>query len=322
MKRLALVAHFNPLGRVAPHVLRQLQDLSRTFDRVVLASTSTFTPEDRTAISPYAEILERANVGQDFGSWHEALQMTDFAADYDELLLTNDSYVQLVPVESMITKMQSQPVEMWGATRTWRRGEHIQSYFLYFSTEALKSATFTSFWDLYRPAVDRKAAIAQQELGISLQMREAGFRLGSYFEPTTAEMKRASRRGTHWLQRRRHRYPSKFLDLVDSDFDVSRRRDPRESRFLNPSTVYADSVFDNTRFPLVKFDTLRYDPYWLDSAALLSMCEARFPNEFDGVREYIDATASFYPGRRWENDSSSSLSALQRRRVGYTSRQA
>ena len=170
--------------------------------------------------------------------------------------------------------MAQRPVEVWGITKTMRRGEHIQSYFLYFTEPALRSRAFDAFWSSFRPATDRKQAIALQEIGISTRMREAGFQLGSYFEPTHAEQVRAARRGAHWLRRRRHAFPAKFLDMGDSDFDYSRRRDPAESRHLNPASAYADSVFDHERYPLVKFDTLRYDPYWLGSAASAGIVRA------------------------------------------------
>ena len=58
-----------------------------SFDRVIVATTSSLAPSARDALGEYAEVLERANVGQDFGSWHDGLLRSDFAADFDELLL-------------------------------------------------------------------------------------------------------------------------------------------------------------------------------------------------------------------------------------------
>lgn len=322
MRRLAIVAHYDARGEVASHVLRQVTDLARSFDRVIVATTSSLVPAARDALAAHAEVLERANIGQDFGSWHDGLLQSDFAADFDELLLTNDSYVQVASVGDVLAEMATRPVEMWGITKTMRRGEHIQSYFLYFTEPALRSRAFDAFWSGFRPAADRKQAIALQEIGISTRMREAGFQLGSYFEPNHAEQVRAARRGAHWLRRRRHAFPAKFLDMADSDFDYSRRRDPAESRHLNPASVYADSVFDHERYPIVKFDTLRYDPYWLGSDALLTWCEERYPDAFEGVRAYIERTAAFYPSRPYENRGPARLSPLQTQRVGYTTRPA
>lgn len=53
------------------------------------------------------------------------------------------------------------------------------------------------------------------------------------------------------------------------------------------------------RLPAVKLSTLRDDPYELDASALLSACEARYPLEFDGVRDYLRRVDVFY-GDRWQ----------------------
>lgn len=317
MKRLAIVAHYDARGEFAPHVARQLDMLGDSFDRVVVASTSALTDGARRAISARADLIERSNLGQDFGSWHEALQDAGLARDYDELLLTNDSYVSAVTsLEPIISTMSERPVEVWGMTKTWRHAEHIQSYFLYFSKPALHSQAFRQFWSDFRPAPDRTAAIMHQEVGLSRRMREAGFRLGSYFEPTLRERRLANRRGVHWLIRRRRAFPSHFHGFEDH-FRIRRSRDPMESNNLNWATDFADFVFDRARYPVVKFDTLRYDPHWLGADRLLRDCEQVFPAAFAGVREYMAATAAAYPGRRFENDRPVAIGPIGRVVYGY-----
>ncbi|SCY40962.1 Rhamnan synthesis protein F [Microbacterium sp. LKL04] len=316
-RRLAIVAHFDARGELAPHVTRQLDMLARSFDRVIVASTSRLSDDARDQITKRADLVERSNLGQDFGSWHQSLEMTGFAADYDELLLTNDSYVSVIDdLEPVMASMAERPVEVWGLTKSWRHTEHIQSYFLHFTKAALRSQAFHRFWSDFRPAADRTSAIMGQELGISRAMMASGFRLGSYFEPTTAERHLANRRGVHWLLRRRRAFPAHFAGFEDH-FRIRHARDPEESNRLNWATDFADFVFDRARYPLVKFDTLRYDPHWLDSAKLLALCEEEFPDAFAGVRSYMDETAHVYPGRPLENSGSARLDPITARAVGY-----
>jgi len=316
-RRLAVLAHFDALGELARHVRRQLDMLARSFDHVVVATTSRLTEQAREEISSRAELIERSNIGQDFGSWHQVLEQRGLARDFDELLLTNDSYVSVVDdLEPIIQTMAKRPVEVWGLTKTWRHGEHIQSYFLYFTTPALRSQAFDRFWSDFRPAPDRTAAIMTQEVGLSAAMRSAGFRLGSYFEPTLPERRLANRRGVHWLWRRRRAFPERFHGFGDH-FRIRRAFDPYESNNLNWATDFADFVFDRARYPIVKFDTLRYDPHWLGAGRLLRDCELIFPEAFEGVREYMARTAAAYPGRPFENKQPVTLNPLQRRLVGY-----
>ncbi|WP_341577879.1 rhamnan synthesis F family protein [Microbacterium schleiferi] len=316
-KRLVIVAHYDATGDAAPHVIRQLDALSMSFDRIIVATTSSLTPRGRQALASRAEVIERPNYGQDFASWRDGLERANWGRDYDSVLLTNDSYVGVInSYEPVISTMDTRPVEVWGLTKTWRHQEHIQSYFLYFTKPALRSQGFHGFWSDFRPAPNRQAAILTQEIGISSAMRKSGFRLGSYFEPTIGERRLANLRGVHWLVQRRRSFPEKFHNFSDH-FSIRRWRDPFESNNLNWATDFADFVFDRARYPVVKFDTLRYDPHWLGSDRLLTDCEREFPLAFDGVRDYIRNTAEFYPSRVYENAGPAHLNPLARRMYGY-----
>lgn len=320
-KRLAIVAHYDPRGAAAPHFLRQLDQLSGQIDDIVVATTSALTDDARTAIERRARVVERPNVGHDFGSWRDVLEHRNYGRGYDELLLTNDSYVgYLRPLEEIIATMSARPVELWGITRSRRHAEHVQSYFLYFTSESLHSQAFHRFWSELQPAASRMQAILNQEIGVSQTLISAGFRIGSYFEPTVAERRLANVRGIQWMRMRMRTFPTRFDSFEDSYFRARRWTDPEMADNLNWSAAFADFSLENGRLPLVKFDTLRYDPYWLGSDKLLGALEKRFPDAFDGVREFLAATAPYYSQRRYENGGPAHLGAVPRLAVGYRTR--
>ncbi|MCR2818077.1 hypothetical protein NQ166_04425 [Microbacterium sp. zg.Y1090] len=321
MSRLAIVAHWDPRGAAAPHFLQLLDQLSSTFDDVVVASTSVLTDDASQAIRQRASLVTRPNIGQDFGSWHQVLADNGFAQDYDELLLTNDTYVGLLrPLDAMIEEMSTKPADVWGITGSARHGRHIQSYFLYFTRPALHSQAFERFWRGWRPAPTRMATIMAHEIGLSRAFREAGFALGTYFTPTDGERMRAIRRGTRMLRLRHVRWPAVFPTASDAHFDPRRKNDLTQADALNAAIVYADSVFASERMPLVKFDTLRYDSHWLDTEKLLSLCEDAYPGAFAGVREYLRETDPLYPDRPTDNRPPARLSRWTAHRVGYSAR--
>lgn len=318
MTRLAVVAHYDPRGLAAPHFLRQLEQLREVSDEVVVASPSELNDEAAEQIGDRARLLRRQNFGHDFGSWRDALEQYDWADGFDELILTNDSYVGYFrPLAQVIREMSGKPCEVWGMTKSWRHHEHVQSYFLYFTRPALTSRAFRRFWSDAAPATDRMAAIHDQEVGISRAMIAAGFALGSVFEPTADERLLANRRGVHWLRRRRRAFPARFDTLEDTYFRPPRRRDPQEADFLNWSSAFADAILDDGRLPVLKFDTLRYDPYWLGSERQLRGAERRYPALMAGVRAFLEDTASGYRQRAYENYGSARLTPLERLRVGY-----
>jgi rhamnosyltransferase len=318
MSRLVVVAHYDPRGAAAPHFLRQLAELRANSDEVIVASPSALTDEAAAAIEEHATLLRRNNYGHDFGSWLDALQQRGYAQDFDELLLTNDSYVGYFrPLEHIVAEMSQRPCEVWGMTKSWRHGEHIQSYFLWFSSPALHSQAFRRFWMDATPAVNRTQAILEQEVGISSVLREAGFALDSYFSPTLRERRLGVRRGVHWLRQRKRHFPARFDTLEDSYFDATRRDDPRQADYLNWSSAFADSALDDARLPVSKFDTFRFDPYWLGAGSLLTALERRFPAQMQGVRDYLTETSVAYQRRQYENHGFAKLALPDRLRVGY-----
>lgn len=317
-KRLAIVAHYDPRGEAAPHVLRQLDQLGKEFDEVVLATTVDLSTAAEAAIYSRATLVRRANYGHDFGSWRDCLERYGWAQSYDELLLTNDSYVGFFrPLGEVMKTMSSRPVEFWGITQTARHARHVQSYYLHFSRPALRSQAFQLFWSDSKPAANRQNAILQQEVGISRAMTGAGYRFSSYFEPTLQERQRATRRGVRWLRKRQQKFPARFDSLEDGYFDARQWRDPAQADNLNWSSVFADSTLDAGRLPLIKLDTLRYDPYWLGAGALLTDLEKKYPEQMAGVRQYLRETQPYYSQRRYENYGFARLTPVERLMFGY-----
>ena len=164
------------------------------------------------------------------------------------------------------------------------------------------------------------ATIMAHEIGISRAFDDAGFALNTYFTPTDRERMRATRRAARMLRMRHMRWPDVFPTASDAHFDPRRKGDLDQANALNSAIVYADSVFDAQRMPLVKFDTLRYDSHWLDTAQLLALCEDAFPIAFDGVREYLRDTDPLYPDRPTDNRPPARLSRWTAHRVGYSAR--
>ena len=77
----------------------------------------------------------------------------------------------------------------------------------------------------------------------------------------------------------------------------------------------ADRALDDARLPVVKLDTLRFDPYMLGSASLLDRCEQRYPAAFAGVREHLARTARAYAPRPGEPGSPTGRAAVPVRLV-------
>lgn len=303
MTSAAILAHYDPDGLAAPYVLRLLDQIGDTFDDVVVPTTARLTDEARAALSRRATVIERENVGQDFGGWREVLRDHLRIDRLDRLLLTNDTYIGFLrPLDSIVQEMSQRPLEYWGITENLQVARHIQSFFVVANEPLLRSKAWSRFWEAFAAQARREDVIVQHEVGMSQAFYAAGFDAAPYFNPTPAEVALA---GERELWRR-----SRMAEL-DPELPT------RSSYQTNYTYSLADAALTDGRLPLVKIEVLRYDPCFLGDGVLLELCEERWPEEFAGVRDYLQRTAPAYPPRAGENPGGAVLPEGVRDRLRY-----
>lgn len=290
MARLAVMAHFDPRGGLAPHARRQVQALAGAVDDLVVVSTAELAPASRTFLRAHARLVERDNTGYDFLSYRAGLSAFDLEA-YDEVTICNDSYVPLVDYTDVYAAMAPRPAAFWGLSETDRVKHHVQSFFVTFRPAAVASAAFRDFWAGVEVLPDRATVIRRYEVGLSRRLYRAGLDSAAYFTESDHD-RRLARRRVRWWALRRTGAPTGRADAA-----LLRRR---AAVPWNPSIALADRALDGARLPHVKIDTLRYDPYGLDAERLLTRCEELFPAALEGVRGYLADTARAYPPRAAE----------------------
>jgi len=313
MRRLAVMAHYDSAGLVAPHVLRQVDALAEAADRLLVVSTAALDGGAAAALAARAELVTRPNLGYDFLSYQTGLDVAGDLAGFDQVILCNDSYVgPLVPYQRILADMDAQLCDFWGMTQTERRGRHVQSYFVAFRAPVVRSPAFTAFWRGLEPINDRAEVITRYELGLSRALLGACFATGSAFTETARDRRMARARHLWFAVQTLRRLPAHRRR-------GAARRVPFEP--WNPVSALADRALDagpqGSRLPLVKIDTLRYDPYGLGAERLLAACERGYPEEFDGVREYLARTSAAYPVRPGERTGLGAAPALVRHTIGY-----
>ena len=159
------------------------------------------------------------------------------------------------------------------------------------AVDNVEEDAFTRFWEEMEPISKRRQVIRRYEIGMSRRLYDAGFVSDTYFVETP-EDRRIARERMRWWAAHRSTFPRTRAEV--------REWRERANEPWNPARSLADRVLDNARLPYVKIDTLRYDPYNLDAKRLLELCERRFPQRFEGVREFLEETAQYYPLRDTE----------------------
>ena len=311
MSLLVIMAHFDVDRKLRSHVVQAMETYLVSAAKLVVVSTSGLDDGEMNRLPSGVEFHSRRNYGYDFFSYKWGLDLVKDYQDYDRVLVVNDSFVgPVVPLNSILNAPNVVESDFSGLTFSNRHGSHIQSFFFTFTSTVSKSKGMRSFWRDLVPISDRFKVISNYEIGLSQRVADSGFKIDSFFSPDEAELKLARER---WIWHLKHRFspssPGKTIfDLVPHKADVLD---------WNPAVAFADRILDKGRFPVMKFDTLRYDPYALGADSLLSSCEAKFPAEFAGVRSFLDETSSRYPIRAGENNVPITVEALNQSGIQY-----
>nr|WP_241248339.1 rhamnan synthesis F family protein [Nocardioides sp. KC13] len=286
---MVVLATYDTEGRLWPHVRHQIETYAAAAE-VVVVSAGGLRDEDRAWAQARAQVVERDNRGYDFASYRAGLDAAGDLARFDLVVLANDSFIgPVVPPEQIFEEMAGRGVDFWGLTRNQEMDDHVQSYFVGFTPAAVASEAFVAFWRDFEPLDDRAEVIVRYEVGLTRRLAEAGLTYDAYFVPRAYEHRRARARRS-WMGVNITFDPDvdpHLLPATTAEWNLVRNIGNQPP---NPCNTMADSVLDGGRLPIVKIETLRDDPYALDAEALLRHCEQAYPDEFSGVRAYLDET--------------------------------
>lgn len=178
--RVAIFMHFDRYGRVSPAAIFYVRQLVAGGYAVVFVTNSgKLTPAGAAALREIcAAIFVRRNTGYDFGAWRDVIETLNLPAqDTQELIILNDSmYGPLLPLDSMLAKLNYAEADIWGLTESWQYRYHLQSFFLGFGPDALRSPAFAQFWRDIRNVPFKTFIVRQYEVGLTQRMLKAGLR--------------------------------------------------------------------------------------------------------------------------------------------------
>ena len=176
MKTACVFAHYDPAGKVDEHVLYYLQELQKIAGLIQFVTTASLDDAERRRVEDLGvNVIERNNEGYDFCSYKAGIDAIDVSA-FDELIVCNDSvYGPFSDLATVFAEMRSRDARFWGLTDSYDYQHHLQSYFLVFAGDALRSQAFKDFWQSIQILDDKVAIIRRYEVGLSQVMGAAGF---------------------------------------------------------------------------------------------------------------------------------------------------
>ena len=225
-EKVCIFSHFDRESIVRRYVFPYVEAIIAAGFRVTFVSTADrIADDDRDRLETLgADVHIRENKGLDFGSWQYGIEKIGNLESLDQLLLANDSvFGPLFDLGFMFDQMNRTDADFWGVTDSYEGRWHLQSYFLCFNANVIRSEVFREFFRKDFSALPKRQVINQGEIALSQDLILAGFS-GAASCPYGA--------------------------LTEGRFDGTR----------NPTQHYWDELIEQCRCPFVKLLLLRENP--------------------------------------------------------------
>jgi Rhamnan synthesis protein F len=175
--RIAALLIFQP-GEMPGSILEECDLLTGLGYSVLVVSNGPLQQQARATLVPHVwRVLERPNLGYDFGGYREAvMHLWDEKVDPDELLILNDSVWIVASVFSaFLERLAAMQAEVTGSVLRSKKGKRwIESYFFRFDRKALTHPAFRAFWKDYRLVDSKFGVIRQGERDFTVALSSAG----------------------------------------------------------------------------------------------------------------------------------------------------
>jgi lipopolysaccharide biosynthesis protein len=257
MNRLCIFAHYDRDNLVDEYVLYFLQNLKTVSNQIIFVTTSNIAKDEMAKIKRYCDkIIIRENQGYDFVSWQEGLKAISGNSDFDELVFCNDSvYGPLYPLPDVFDTMSSKNCDFWGITDSYEINYHLQSYFLVFKKNVIRSEIFQRFWNDVKTESSKNEVIKKYEVGITRAFISAGFKPQAYL-PTSLLTSIILRIKIISVLK----HPFNAVKLVLYNF-IQKNMDFRS---INPTHFLWKDLIVKYKMPFLKIELLRDNPSKVD----------------------------------------------------------
>lgn len=180
--KIAAVLVFQP-GALPQSLLESCGQLTELGYSVLVVSNGPLTPAARSTLLPRVwRVLERPNLGYDFGGYREAvMHLWDQRLDPEELMILNDSvWMVWAAFPRFLSRLSALEGDVAGSVLRSKKDKHwLESYFFQFRRSALRSPVFRNFWRDYRLIDSKYGVIRQGEREVSVAMAAGGLRIAS-----------------------------------------------------------------------------------------------------------------------------------------------
>lgn len=192
MNRLGLLSIYDENGIIDNSLKWYIQEFARMVDELLIISNGAICEKDRQWLQQRScHFFERENKGYDAGAYKEALENFCQPFDYDEIILSNDTFFgPFISFHEIFEKMEKEPYDFWGLNRRHiPLYDFITSFFLVFRRKVIP-AVVDYFHEVISTDLCRDDVLVLFEQGISNALKKKGFQMGSYSDLVAVDIYR------------------------------------------------------------------------------------------------------------------------------------
>ncbi|MDX2266238.1 MAG: rhamnan synthesis F family protein [Hyphomicrobiales bacterium] len=185
-RNFAVFVTFTEMPYVAEYVYRHLDFLNANNFNVIVVSNSKKINEQslRELKARSLAVLERPNVGYDFGAYRDGvLWVAQHFEASDRLLLLNDSVFGPINIKSdLFSRAFSLDADIIGLLESMEHRYHFQSFWILFNRNVTASQKFVDYWRSVPYYKDKLSVVEKLETRILNYFLQADFRSEAIFQ--------------------------------------------------------------------------------------------------------------------------------------------
>jgi hypothetical protein len=185
IKRTAVLYVFHEINARVIHFIQKCVFSDPNIDFYLIANDMNIQLQ-----VPHATVINRQNIGWDFGGWSDCLLTNDMYKKYDTFIFANSTIMgPFLPAgfsgkwtDAFIRGLKND-VKLFGSTiNTMKRpatNAHVQSYIFSADREAVEYLIKCEIFSMTKYAVDFRDAVFNKEIAMSRRIVENGWNIGS-----------------------------------------------------------------------------------------------------------------------------------------------
>ncbi len=183
-RRVAVVAHWSAVPTVSRSVEALVGELAAAgYDVIVSSAAECSGPLQWRDLPPEVSVFRRPNLGYDFGSWAQILELLPRVRSAEVALLVNDSLVgPFRPLAPLLAQMEADSAPVWGLVSTTQDAPHLQSHFIAYKSGVLESRRLRRFWSDVRIENSKRRIVDRYEVGLARELRRGRIPYSSGFD--------------------------------------------------------------------------------------------------------------------------------------------